>query len=301
MRDTLERVTTDAGVDLQDVVLATDGGELAVGWTEDRAGDEALMVRILPTDTAPRVVRGGLYRENDRRDALLYGTGGGFGAIVRDESAAGVQRLQYVDVAVGSPNYLGTSIGSFGELDIRQSPLGPLFVTGRPQGIFRREGSVWVLAAAPVLGEGSEGSVAALVDGAVGSVWLQTPPLATSRVLTFVRHLPGALWRQDGSTVDLAVDGSDPALAPFENGALMAFSYTDGGGRTLGLLALSGEGDLVTGPCRVAPSLPFANDPDVACGGGWCAIAWMEASEYAATDYVTRVIQVPEDHDNLCP
>jgi hypothetical protein len=296
-----ERVSTGPGVGRQDVMLATDdGGRLAVGWTEDRAGDQSLMVRILPTDSAPRFVRGGLFREADRQDAALYGTGSTFGALVRDEATTGVQRLQYVDVAVGSPTHLSTGAGSFGELDIRPSPHGPLFVTGRPQVIYRREGNLWVVAAGPILGEGSEGSVAPLLDGSIASVWLHAPLFGGPRLLSHVRHRPGLVWIEERSG-PLGIEGSDPALAPFEGGSLMAFSYPDGAERTLGLAALDPDGNVVAGPCRVPAVAPVTNDPDLACAAGWCAIAWMEASAYDAMDYVTRVIQVPTDRDFLCP
>jgi hypothetical protein len=82
----------------------------------------------------------------------------------------------------------------------------------------------------------------------------------------------------------------------------MAFSYMlSDEERTLGMVVLDSNGQPIDEPCSVAPSRSVANDPDVACVEGYCAVVWMEASEYSATDYITRIVQLPASPELHCP
>ena len=73
------------------------------------------------------------------------------------------------------------------------------------------------------------------------------------------------------------------------------------GTRQLALTWLDASGSVAAGPCLVPSARTYSNDPDIACANGWCAIVWLEGSAPGATDFVTRVLQVPADPGAPCP
>ncbi len=297
-----EHVTPTADFTRQDVLLSANGSRLAVGWTEAPASDGVLMLRVLPDDAAPRMIAAGILRETDRQDAALHASGGDFGALMRRlGSSATEQQLHYLDVASGSTGIVTSHAGDLGEFDMHESALGPLFVHGQPEELFHWNGG-WLLEATVPLSPGSEGATTWLADGSVASVWLHDDGMG-GRQFSFTRHRPESAWAEEGMPVLLPFQGSDQAMDAFSGGAVLAFAYPDPDttGRTLGLVGLDPTGNVIAGPCRIPPMAPTANDPDIACGGGYCAIVWMEGSTYDGSDFMTRVTQVPDDPETVCP
>ena len=83
---------------------------------------------------------------------------------------------------------------------------------------------------------------------------------------------------------------------------MLAFAYRPTEDeRILGLVVLDSDGRAQGVPCGVPPSMTVVNEPDIACVSGYCAVVWMEASAYDATDYITRIAQFPATPDLICP
>jgi hypothetical protein len=95
--------------------------------------------------------------------------------------------------------------------------------------------------------------------------------------------------------------GPDPTIAAAPTGPVGAYIDESTGERIVTVVALDADAIEIGGPCPLAPELPSANDPVIACGGGYCAVVWLEGSTRSGTDFVTRVVQLPVSPTLMCP
>jgi hypothetical protein len=112
-------------------------------------------------------------------------------------------------------------------------------------------------------------------------------------------------YEQPDDPLDLGLVGPDPAVDAAGDRVVLAWPYGTSAdvARPLGIAMLGSGGEILAGPCRLPTENPIANEPAIACGGGWCLVTWIEATSLRGTDYLTRVVQVPVDgaEASFCP
>jgi hypothetical protein len=283
------------------VTLAPNGTDLAIGWTVESGSRWELVARTIP------VGPGGTFEPvdltGDFDDAhlvwdsdTLYGAArqvrGSEEALVSLRFDADAEVLG--DVAVAS---------SFGELELFHTSSGPVLVTGGGR-LFRLDGGgSWSSAGAMDVAPDQpiEGDLAELGTDLAG-VWSIRRDADGERALHGVRLVPGAGgWVQDGGAVALGWTGPDPVVAGAAGRIVVAWPDETDGTRVLGMAMLDATLATVVDRCQVVPERAVANDPDIACAAGWCAVVWLEGHDYDGPDFVTRVMQVPVTPDLVCP
>lgn len=301
----LEVIDDGGSAGREDVALASDGASLAVGWSELRAGgDLALMVRVLPGESAASVRSEPIVRQSGLDDAQLFFTDGAFFAAVRAfGSSAGIEALvagRLGDGMLASPEMVVE--GALGEIIVRSTSRGPVAILGSLPAVATRAGGGWEVATITGLRSPLEGDAVELADGALLSAWLHHDA-GGEREIAAVRFELGSIgWTPRGTPLPIPSLESDPVLGLGGSHVLVAANVVLGSGdRQLALTWVDGTGSVTAGPCLVPSVNAYSDDPDIACADGWCAITWIEGSAPDGSDFVTRVLQVPADPAAPCP
>jgi len=299
------RVTLGSPAPRKSITLAPRGGALAVGWVEDEGSEWALYTRILPDESSATRQLGSIRVSGDHDDAFFFWVGDRLHAVVRMDGIVGGEALISVDL--GGPVVIpGLSFASatprFSDLGWGLASRGPLLTSGVVGEMYRYASGGWDLGVRLTSPEPlGEGDMAELSDGTVLGLWTFVPA-GGARELAVFRLVPsGDVYLQPDPPTRLGWYAPDPAVDVVSDRLVVAFMRENAGGRSLGLGMLDAAGTPLVGDCAVPAVLPFANEPDIACGAGWCAVVWMEATAYEAADYITRVMQVPADPLLVCP
>lgn len=275
-------------------------GAIAVGWIDGSepsfAFDGALVEGREVTGFDPF---GPVTTTGDDHDGLVIVQGGAVHALVRQRDGTGEHmiHLSYGSVgALGPPTSHGPVVSNTNLWEVTPSRIGELtaIAVGRYPMVWTFDGTTWsLLRTIAGLSESSEGSVASRGSA---TVVLFTHTIDNVLASGPIDRAPGPLagWR-----------GPDPGLAAFERGFMASWVRTDTSSptRNVALAVLDDTGAPTAATTCVIPAmLPYANEPSIACGGGWCAVVWIEGSEPRATDFVTRLAQFPAgDPSALCP
>ena len=277
------------------LTLAAAGSEVAIGWSEHDGTEWTLDVWTL--SGGPLGGFGPLEDGMDFDDAHLWWSDGTIFAAARQPDGAG-ERLASVSFD-GVPSFEGEITGGpLGEIGAAPSQLLTL---GNRAEVWRGDGSSWTqIVTADGLDDPVEGDVVELGEGSLFALWCDNR--STGRELAALSFdVEEDEWSQVGAPTHLGWMGPDPAIDVQGEGVVVAWPDTTDGGRWLGLGMLDAEGNVLVDRCHVPEAHAVTNDPDVACGGGWCAVVWLEAETYGASDFVTRLIQVPADPRLICP
>jgi hypothetical protein len=292
---------TPSAIPRDSLTLASSGGGLAVAWIEDEGSGmwqlDGTVIGAPAGVTLP--MHPNVLDREDRDDAHVFFDGGLLTAVVRIAPAGGGEHLVALTGASSTPIFVATAAG-----EVSGGPPGglPLLSIAAGATVMQRRGGTWSIAAMLPLAASIEGDAAYLDDGSLVAVYVDDPPM--TRSLSFARFTrPGATYVPDGLPVDTGLPpGPDPAIDTVEDRTIVIWDAGSAPDRPLGIAALDDAGAVVTGPCLVAPvSGRVSNDPDLACGGGWCLAVWLEADDYDATDFETRLLQVPVEPELVCP
>ena len=296
-----ERVTTGA-LPRRGVAIAPRGGEIAVGWIEDPTGTETTFraeIRTLPSRISGRY--GPIAALSDHDDVQLAWDGTDVLAVVRRPDPAG-EALGLVRISgTMSVDPPFARAMTFGDLRGAKTASAPVVVASETRelwaiagGMARRAATVTGIASA------SEGDAAELASGDVVTVWSETSGVRTLFAVPLRRS--GSSLVQDGSPVALGWDGPDPAIDAVGDRVVVAWCDETDGMRPIGVGMIAADGSIVVDRCALPNDQPATNEPDIACGGGWCAIVWVEADARDG-DHATRVMQIPavEDRSRFCP
>lgn len=291
-------VSTGTAVPRRSLALAAHEGQIALGWSELAGGVWTLDVRTL--DDGPIARYSPLAAGADLDDAQLWWSDDHLLAAVREPDGGG-ERLASVAFD-GSAIYEGVITGGpIGELMAADTGAGPVVASGdRAELWSRREGNWTYVLALGGLTDPLEGGLVELSDGALFAVW--SDDRGGSRELATVHLRPeGDGWAQDAPPIYTGWLGPDPAVAQWGDRVVVAWPDETDGRRLLGLAMLDPDGNVLVDRCGVPEGRAVTNDPDIACGAGFCAVVWVEADSYEATDFVTRVLQVPAAPTLVCP
>jgi hypothetical protein len=298
-------VIDDGGaVSRQDVSLASVGDSLAVGWSEPgSSGQPALAARILPLESTSSIRYEPIVR-SEFHDVQLFVTDDELFAAVRTfGSASGTEALVAGTIGAGmlaSPEMVLE--GALGDILVRSTTRGPIAVLGSIPALATRTGSGWETVTIAGLNAPLEGDAVELPDGALLSAWLHHTAEGAREIVAIRLELLAGGWTARSEPVPIPTLDSDPVLGLAGSHVLVAANRVLGAGtRQLALTWVDSTGSVAAGPCLVPPVGEYSNDPDIACADGWCAIAWIEGSTASATDFVTRVVQVPADPAAPCP
>lgn len=284
------------------------GAELAVGWVANLDGTAVMQgAMVAHRTTRPTGTAGPVAHSLGLRDVLFFSFAGELWSVLRTPGAS-MPGLSYVNLG---PD--GTTSGSVipffdersGEIDVTHAGGTPILASGYSGVVASFDGTAWETMAGvrTVLAETDEPGMAPRPEGGVWSVWSQdigTDPSLLHAVsirpgeAPIARRLEG--WQ-----------GADPVLTSHESRLVMATVQQDSATapRHLALGELQDDGlGTTASPCVVplAAGNLFSNDPDIACGGGWCAVVWLESADRFAEEYVVRFAQFPAgDPSHLCP
>lgn len=279
------------------LTVASNGASLAVGWVEEESGTWTLEARTVPPGTTGRF--GPVQVQPDYDDAHLVFDGSTLFAAVRQQSSPSALASVEFGATVTARGHFAW--GDFGELASLDAPSGPAIVMGSVLQIWQLRSGTWSWAGAVSLGDPPvEGDLATLSDGSLVGVWSVMRGGGRHQVSVQMDRT-GDVWSQLGPARDLGWEGPDPSVGGAGDHVVVAWADTTDGARTLGLAMLDAAGAVVVDRCHVMPERAVANDPDIACGAGYCAVVWIEADRYDAADFRTRVIQVPAVPTLVCP
>ena len=282
------------------VTLAPNGTDLAVGWTVETVTGWQLAARTNPSGP------GGIFEPvevtDDHDDVHLMWESGSLYGVARQSSASDEALVSlYFD---GSAVELGdiATASSFGELVLLDTSSGPVLATGAGSLFQLADGSWSAVGAMDVSPDQLlEGDLAEIGTDLAG-VWSIRRDADGERALYGVRLVSdGGGWNQDGGAVPLGWRGPDPAVDSAAGRIVVVWPDETDGARVLGVAMLDAELRPVVDRCHVVPERPVANDPDIACAAGWCAVVWVEGEDYSTDAFVTRVMQLPLTPDLVCP
>jgi hypothetical protein len=247
----------------------------------------------------------GIDESPDQRNVLLFQQGGDWHAVVRRRDTSGNLRMWHVPLgpdAMTAPPGTRFSESDTIEMD-RVEGSGFVAVVGSGVGrVYRFNGATWGFwtEASSTIAPNECG--VALSAGA--GLWLLCSDSPADSDTT-----PRQLWLAEVDATlgaERPVDGwlgPDPAIAGHAGGAAAAWVYEPiVDERWLGLGVIDVDG-APSPPCVVPreAGYGFANDPDIACGGGWCAVVWLEGVDQTSSDFIVRLAQFPKhDPSHLC-
>ena len=291
-------VTMTSGISRSSLSLAHSMDGTAIGWVEGEGTGE-LHVRVLPS--MPRGTIGDVEVHQDFDDAHVMWDRGFLLTVVRQRVAPN-EVLTAVEFSPGPG--MAVSVGmprmDFGEIATASSAFGPLVVTPNVGVIHvRRDDLFWYEAHTLSFGgTPMEGDVVELAGGGLLGVF--TVNDGTGLTLRSQRLESGGDGTWDAVLPETRLSnwiGPDPVVTTLgAERALLAWvdETSSPPPRPLALAVLDAAGmPLTSTPCVIAPERSYANDPDIACGGGYCAAIWLEANDLTGTDYVTRFVQLP--------
>jgi hypothetical protein len=280
----------------------------AIGWVEGTGAAGQLHAETLSGTTGYGGMHGPVSVQEDYDDAHVLWHGERLVGAFRTLSGSD-EALNWVHFRSG-PAEIGGIDGPrqlYGELSVAETTFGPLLISGRQTVLFIRDATdfSWSTAVDPDFAGTGEGDAAELPDGSLLAVF--GSDVAEGRVLESLRLEPGppGRWTQAGAPVPLGWYGTDVVAVTVGSRVFFAWADTTMGAmpRPLALAMLDDRG--VVCPtcvprCPIAAVGPSANEPDVACGGGYCAIVWTEGTE-AANDNITRFMQLRVSTTFDCP
>ena len=291
-------LTMTAGVARSSLSLAHSDAGTAIGWVEGGGASGELHVRVLPD--SPRGTFANVEVHEDFDDAHLMWDRGELVAVLRQRSGS-QEALTAVAFTPGPGMVAGVAgpVEDFGEIATASSSAGSLVVSSEARTLYIRRDDLFWREAYRLSFSGSpmEGDVVELADGALLGVFAVND--GTGRTLRGQRLAPSGdgTWTADGPEVLYGWNGPDVVLTMLgADRVLLAWvdETSSPPPRPLALAVLDAAG--IPGgdpPCAIELELAYANDPDVACGGGWCAVVWMEADDLLSEAYITRFIQLP--------
>jgi hypothetical protein len=243
--------------------------------------------------------RGGLVHSSDQRDAALFWEDGALHAVVRlgsgDEELLQTVRI---DGAAGDLDAIGP--GSFGSLDLVPTRGGPILLSGETGRAWHRTSGAWLDAYQVPDFDPEEGTGAELASGRVLMVWTRPGDAGREQFAGWLEHRSGR-WESGGDLTPVGWIGPDPQLAAAGDRAAEIFIGEETGDRIAGLGMLDANGAPLAGDCPLPAERLWGNDPDIACGAGWCAAVWVEADSGSDPGFTLRIIQVPAEPARLCP
>jgi hypothetical protein len=188
---------------------------------------------------------------------------------------------------------------NLGGMDGIGGPEGPVVVFGATGATFHRTSAFVTVDSVATLSP-VEADVAILDDGSAFSVWSAD---ASGERGVYARRLDrsGAVWVPAFGPRLLSWRGPDPTIAAAPSGPVGAYIDESTGSRIVTVVALDADAGEIGGPCPLTPERPSANDPVIACGGGYCAVVWMEGTTRSGTEFITRVVQLPVSPTVICP
>ncbi len=281
-------------------VAASDDGRVAVGWHEYDGATWDVVVALLPS--MPLDVRriNDVFAQSDHPSVALAWDGGELLGLLREPEIAG-QSIHgvHVNPTPARIDPMPLAQGDVEGIALSAGPGGVLAAIGTSQQVWRHA-AMWEPVFTAGLATPQEVALARLTGGSV--LVLLSDSSTTPRENFAVRlDRSGPSWAPAYLARPVGLSGPDPASDAVGDQAVVAYVDETSGGRAPAIGLVDREGALVAGPCALPSVLPVANDPDVACGAGWCAIVWIEASARDATDYVTRIIQIPVGAGLVCP
>jgi hypothetical protein len=296
-----ERVTTGS-LPRRSVAIAPRGSEIAVGWIEDPAGtamDFRLEVRTVPSRLDGRY--GPIAPLSDHDDVQLAWDGADVLAVVRRPDPGG-EALGLVRIGTTmSVDPPFATAPSFGDVRRAKTSSEPVVISGATREMWSLAGGApRLLSTVTGIAMGTEGDAAELASGDFVGVWSETS--ATRTLFAAPMRRSGSTLVQDVSPVALGWDGPDPAIDAVGDRAVIAWCDETDGMRPIAVGMIAADGAIVVDRCALPTERPATNEPDIACGGGWCAIVWLEADARDG-DHATRVMQIPavEDRSRFCP
>ena len=294
-----ERVTTVA-LPRRSVAVAPRGSQIAVAWTEDTGTEFRLELRSVPAGPSGRY--GPVIALADHDDAQIVWDGTDVIAVVRrpDPGGEALGTVRFGSTMSAVPAF--ATAASFGDIRRAKTRSEPVILSGETREMWSlASGSATWLATVGGIPMGVEGDAAELESGDFVAVWSETSGVRTLVAAPMRRS--GAGLAQDVSPITLGWDGPDPAVDAVGDRVVVAWCDETDGMRPIGVGMISADGAIVVDRCALPHERPVTNEPDIACGGGWCAIVWLEGDDYSAPDLATRVMQIPavEDRSRFCP
>ena len=290
---------TSSPLERDSVSLSASGGRIAVGWTERSTGVMSVWTftgTVLGDAGAMVPIYANVLDGPDHDDAFVYWDGRTPVAAVR--TPEGMTEALYGLEGMGAVRFHGEmAIGELAPVANRT-----ILVTGTSAMIFGRTAAGWIeLGRASGLVAPTEGDAAVLADGSLAMVFVDRPTMA-DRSLHYLRFASaGDAWLQTGVPIAIGESGPDPAVDAAGDRLILAWARATMVDRPAAVAAVGPDGRIVGSWCRMPERFAVANDPDIACSAAWCFVTWVEADTYEATDFVTRIVQLPVEPDLVCP
>ncbi len=297
------RASSGGARDRRGTVLASaPDGRLAVGWHEYDGAEWDVVVAIDSGGSFTERRFDGAAAASDHNSLALFWVGSELRGVVRQAGAGGSHNARDVRF---DPGPVAIDIAPFaaapdlGGMDGIGGPDGPVVVFGATGATFHRTTAFVTIDSVAALSP-VEADVAILDDESIFSVWSAD---ASGERAVYARRLDrsGSAYVPAFGPRLLSWRGPDPTIAAASAGPVGAYIDESGGERIVTVVALDADGAEIGGPCPLANLLPSANDPVIACGGGYCAVVWLEGSTRSDTDFVTRVVQLPISPALMCP